>query len=338
MPQVTRGVAVTAVIGVIALFGVSQGLAGEDGATGPTGATGPQGIQGVAGLDATEECQNCHDDTALVSAKQRQLSFSAHGIGEVWEEEAGANNCVSCHAGTGFVAWTAAGGPTSATKADPNSTPIDCRTCHLVHTTYTDEDFKLRTTAPVKLQIDAAKIYDAGSSNLCANCHQSRTAAPKPGGGTNKFTSTHYGPHHGPQATMLMSLNGYGVTDDPSPHYTQTEGGCVTCHMADDAVAHAGGHTFNATLKGCTSCHEGLTTFDRHGVQTTVKGLLAQLEDLLTKQGVMHDGHPVTGKTFSENQVGAYWNWVYVTEDGSLGVHNSYYAEELLRKSIKDLS
>ncbi len=338
MPKVTRVGVIAVALGAIALVGLSQGLAGQDGAPGPTGATGVQGVQGVAGQDATVACQSCHDDTALVSAKQRQLSFSAHGIGEIWEEEADRDNCVSCHSGTGFMAWTAAGGPTSATKADPNNTPIDCRTCHEVHTTYTDADFKLRTSTPVKMLIDAAKVYDAGSSNLCANCHQSRAAAPKPGGGAKTFSSVHYGPHHGPQATMLMSLNGYGVTDDPSPHYTQAEGGCVTCHMADDAAAHAGGHTFNATLKGCASCHEGLTTFDRHGVQTTTKALLKQLEDLLTNQGVMKGGAPVTGKTFTENQVGAYWNWVYVTEDGSLGVHNSYYAEELLRKSIKDLS
>ena len=51
----------------------------------------------------------------------------------------------------------------------------------------------------------------------------------------------------------------------------------------------------------------------------------------------MHDGHPVVGD-FTATKVGAFFNWIYVTEDRSLGVHNSYYAKSLLEKSIADLS
>ena len=107
--------------------------------------------------------------------------------------------------------------------------------------------------------------------------------------------------------------------------------------MTGDPDVTSGGHTFAPTLKGCQSCHEGLTTFDRHDVQTEIQALLDELEELLEAAGVMHDGHPVVGD-FTEAKVGALFNYLFVLEDGSLGVHNSYYAKKLLEDSIADLS
>ncbi|MDV2990325.1 MAG: hypothetical protein P3T54_09315 [Dehalogenimonas sp.] len=348
MPKMTRGGVVATLLGALMLFGLSLvfvGCTGEQGLAGPAGPAGPQGPPGEPGEDPTVACIDCHNETGLITSKRLQYSYSVHGTSApesdtqtVYDYAGARDNCTACHSGTGFITWQEQGGSTSAVKAAVNNTRIDCRACHEIHTTYSEDDFKLRTIDAVPMLIDSTKIYDAGSSNLCANCHQSRTPAPVPGGGVVAIPNTHYGPHHGPQATMLLSIGGYGLVDDPNPHATQVEGGCVTCHMADDKATQAGGHTFNASLAGCQSCHEGLNTFDRHGVQTETKALLNQLESLLTQQGVMHDGEPVAGKTFTEDQVGAYFNWLYITEDGSLGVHNSYYVQELLKKSISDIS
>jgi len=347
MTKLTRGRVVAAILAALVLVALLAGLAGctgETGATGATGSQGPKGDQGDPGEDATVACQACHDEAGTVSAKQIQWAESGHGEGEAWEYAGGRNNCTSCHSGTGFVTWTAAGGPTSATVADPNNTPIDCRTCHNIHTTYTGADFALTTTAPVAMIIDATKTYDAGKSNLCANCHQARTAAPVFAAGAsaqnvNHIPSTHYGPHHGPQAPMLLGINGYGGDGEASPHYSQVEDGCVTCHMADDATHGEGGHTFVPTLEGCQSCHAGLDTFDRHDVQTETQELLDELKALLIQSGALNaDGSVNTTAEISDDTVGAYFNWIYVLEDGSLGVHNSFYAKELLEKSIADLS
>ena len=356
MTKLTRGRVVAAILAALVLLALAAVLAGCTGDTGPTGATGTQGAKGDKGdpgVDATVACQACHDEAGKVSIKQNQWALSGHGnsaienaaTGETVYEYAGArNNCTSCHSGGGFTIWQAAGGPTSATVAPADNTPIDCRTCHNIHTTYTGADFALTTTAPVAMIVDATKVYDAGNSNLCANCHQPRTAAPVFGAtasaqNVNHIPSTHYGPHHGPQATMLMGINGFGGPGEASPHYTQIEDGCVTCHMADDATIHEGGHTFNPTLEGCQSCHAELDTFDRHDVQTETQELLDQLKALLTQAGVFNaDGSVNTTTEISDDTVGAYFNYIYVLEDGSLGVHNSFYAKELLEKSIADLS
>ncbi len=48
------------------------------------------------------------------------------------------------------------------------------------------------------------------------------------------------------------------------------------------------------------------------------------------------DGSFITSKTaYTEAQLGAYANLMYVIEDKSLGVHNTVYTIELLMDSIK---
>ena len=369
MTLFTRG-RIIAILAALLLVGSMLGLAGcmgDEGAKGPTGDTGPKGETGDAGDNITLLCVACHEDEGIVATKIYQWELSAHGKGEVWEREGGANNCTACHSATGFMAWTAAGGATSDITADPDNTPIDCRGCHEIHTTYTPADFTLRASDPVTMMVPkvyllnpdldewttADAIYDAGKSNLCANCHQSRTASPIPNStgevGVMAISSSHYGPHHGPQATVMLGVNGYGVEGEESPHYTQIEDGCVTCHMHGDpnfpqvAVEGSdpevgGGHTFSPTLEACQECHEGLDTFDRHGVQTGVQQRIDELGELLIEHGVMtEEGDPIPG-TYTEQEVGAWFNYIYAVEDGSLGVHNPNYIEEILDKSIEDLS
>ncbi len=344
MSKLTKGRVAAFILAAVTLIAIIAlaGCTGEIGATGSTGSTGATGSQGDPGVDATVACQACHSEGTGLLAKQMQWSNSGHAAGETLSYAGGRNNCSSCHGSEGFTTWMAAGGSTSDTVAVENTTPINCRTCHEIHTTYTGADFALVTTAAVTMITDDTQTYDAGKSNLCANCHQARTAPPAVGVGTSEVTSTHYGPHHGPQANVLLGIGGYGDPGEASPHYTQAENGCVTCHMGDGAGVDDGGHTFAPTLAGCQSCHEGLDTFDRHDVQTEIQALFDELEELLEGIGILHldeegEYHGLTG-TFTEAQVAAYFNWKIVQEDGSMGVHNSYYLKQLLEDGIAGLS
>ena len=65
--------------------------------------------------------------------------------------------------------------------------------------------------------------------------------------------------------------------------------------------------------------------------------MLEELGGLLEAKGLLHDGHPVLG-TYPEAQAGALWNYIAVTEDGSLGVHNADYLEQLLQVGIDAFS
>jgi len=142
---------------------------------------------------------------------------------------------------------------------------------------------------------------------------------------------------------------------------------------SDPAFTLAGGHTwemsYNLVTNGvtntvaltyvCTQCHGNLTTFDFpvadyngdgiiEGVQTEVQHLLDKLSTLLPPSGYqanpsnyMADGLVKTSISTQTNwpvrYLNAAYNWQFVNNDGSLGVHNAAYAVGLLKASIGDL-
>jgi hypothetical protein len=226
--------------------------------------------------------------------------------------------------------------PDEVEEAPFNPTPQNCRTCHQIHTTFTEADFALTTTDPVTL-VASGETFDRGGGNLCATCHQPRrpvdgyigVAADLPAD-QGKITSTHWGPHHGPQSTVLLGIGAYGVPDSKSVHYTLVEDGCPVCHLANDD------HTLAASTAGCegSMCHDGLETLDRNGVQTEIKALFEELKELLEAAGPIHDGHPNPG-TYTAGQVGAAWNYMIVYEDNSLGIHNPSWTKAILEKGIE---
>ena len=189
---------------------------------------------------------------------------------------------------------------------------------------------------------------DLGKGNLCASCHQPRWSyeIPQVGGGDVEITSTRFGPHHGPQSTILTGLGGYGEFTGSSVHAGVLDG-CTTCHMADAYGKQAGGHTMkmgyeyhdelSPNLAGCESCHSDIEDFDRNGLQTEVEALIDELKALLVAEGLITEtGSGITG-TFTSEQAGALWNYKTVTEDRSLGVHNPSYTKFLLQTAIDAL-
>ncbi|MHC4329683.1 MAG: hypothetical protein ACYSWW_16340, partial [Planctomycetota bacterium] len=174
-------------------------------------------------------------------------------------------------------------------------------------------------------------IFDGGKGNLCANCHQPRRAIAAADPNDNiAVTSTHWGPHHGPQSAMLLGLGGAGeVVGKPSFHTKMVADTCVTCHIGPDMD-----HSFVANA-GCAECHG--EDFDNDSKQAEVEALIVQLHDLLEAKGLYHDGHPVVG-IYPAAQAEALWNYIFIAiEDASLGVHNPSYTRDLLNASIAAL-
>lgn len=299
----------------------------------------------TAGAEGSgEDCAVCHNDSdQIVFAKSLQWETSGHGEGTSYLRGT-SPGCAGCHAGSGFTAMIAAGvNPEGVQQGQTNPTPQNCRTCHEIHTTYTDEDWTLTTTAPVTLFV-SGQTYDGGKGNLCANCHQPRREMEAENGMVN-WNSTHYGPHHGPQSTMLLGIGGAGVTGKASAHYSMVEDTCVTCHVVNDV------HTMAPNVESCLSCHADAEDFNINGLQTEVDELIEELTVLLSEKHMLetsahepyHTGmpledlHPVVGE-YPEDQAAALWNYIYiVVEDGSRGVHNPSYTKALLEKSIEAL-
>lgn len=281
-------------------------------------------------------CAECHDTSDLITGKQTQWAMSAHGSGDAYVRGTSAS-CAGCHSGDAFVERLAAGlNPDEVAEGDPDPTRQDCRTCHMIHETYSFADFELRSEDPVTFYADPTVTFDGGEGNLCVNCHQPRRVIPDAVGGVISGISTHWGPHHGPQSAMLLGVGGGpGVTGAPHGHYGGPENSCVTCHLGENK-----NHTFEPEVETCQRCHSMATDFDYKGVQTEVDSLGTVLGDLLLTATPplinenSEDGHPIVSSA-PEDQAIALWNWLYVIhEDKSMGVHNPDYAKALLQDGI----
>lgn len=306
-------------------------------------------ITRVEQVSAPSNCFECHSDqnTFMVAAEQ-QWRTSTHASGANIDRNAtryGAQ-CQVCHTSEGFMA-VVAGNPVP--DIIPNPTTIHCFTCHAPHT---NNDFGVRGAQGRPLA--DGTTFNIGAGNLCTWCHQARSdVATNTGDGTK--ISEHYGPHHGPQADVLMGRNGYkfiGYTYfDETSHRVATADGCVDCHIKATSNNLVGGHTFKMreldpgsseedpgdmlNVGACTGCHGGLTNFDYNSVQTTVAALQDSLLTILFDAGLVDDHGHGTGVTTSADSSGAVWNFKLSQEDRSLGVHNSSWIIGLLESAIK---
>lgn len=306
---------------------------------------------GSLAADATQ-CFSCHSDQDLdLTAAEEQWKGSKHASGDNIDRNSynapyyGA--CEKCHTNEGFLTNTV-----GVDEEYTDFTAIGCFTCHEPHT---KGNLGVRVTDAVSLMDGTS--YDKGSSNICASCHQSRQDIREITGDVT--LSLRWGPHHSNHADMLAGSNAYeysGYDYDNSAHTNATIDGCVDCHMSASADYTLGGHSWGMydedkehyNLTGCNTenCHNnGLSDFaydvddldgdgdSEEGVQMEVKGLLDELEDILETAGLLENQHP-TDVTVSADSAGAVFNWLFVYEDRSLGVHNTEYAVDLLKSSI----
>jgi len=195
---------------------------------------------------------------------------------------------------------------------------------------------------------------------LCVNCHQPRRDFPVAENGVISDITSHWGPHHGPQSSMLLGAGG-SVEGSPSAHYQMVEDTCVGCHMGEGRS-----HTFEPDVATCQGCHADAENFDINGVQTEVQAMVDELGNLLVAEGVLSSleettpegidsatfeylveqgvvvaetpGHPTVTEA-PENVATALYNWLYVAhEDKSLGVHNPAYTKALLQAGLDALN
>jgi hypothetical protein len=269
-------------------------------------------ISGCAGIkddidantDAIAACKSCHSDGTdtgeQILGAQAQYAASGHykgprmfdpnvaNTGHIYvfhgsnAPYANRSSCAACHTHEGFVTSSAGG----TVEGDATPAPPGCFTCHKPHT---DGDFSLRTTTAVTLT-DTTTSFNLGTGNLCATCHLARDNAAQeidatdytikvgPGaspiaGVASDTVSSHWGPHHGPQADVLMGVSNWDsgtATIGVSKHATGNS--CVACHHYQTTGGLSGnlewgGHGFYLTsdvhgaekdlLKNCsaTGCH-----------------------------------------------------------------------------------
>ena len=324
----------------------------EIGPAGPAGPAGPQGPAGNDGQNGAENCVDCHGSNQLITAKMFQWENSVHATGGHYDRNA--TSCAICHTSQGFLEVAGTGATATAATID-NPLPQNCYTCHQIHNTYTDADWALSTESPVTFWV-GGETRDIGKGNLCINCHQARArtpALPDPNTtGTISLTSSHWGPHYGAQGTMFTGAGAYETVGSTpyanSAHTTMVGNACIGCHMAPVTGGRAaGGHTFRVesvdgdlNTNGCVQCHTDAGELETlvEATQLEIEDLLFELGEKLYAKGIFNASHGlVVPVDVSHDEAGAVWNFFFVEEDKSYGVHNAKYTRALLKNSIEAL-
>ncbi len=336
----------------IAVSCTKEGPQGPPGANGTNGVDGVDGQDGRDGVDGQVTCLVCHEGTNM-DARQAEFAMSVHRAGLIAVDYAGGRaSCARCHSHEGFVQYAVFG---EVLGNITNPTAWKCNTCHGLHKSFESTDYALRLSDPINPLYDESVTMDLkGNSNVCANCHQSRRGEPEltnPGEETFTITSTHWGPHHGAQANVVA---GQGFAEIPgsiaypavgSNYHLEHNGeanSCVGCHMYEYSAEHeGGGHTWIPNLQACIDCHgQEMENYDYGGKQTEVEELLHELRDKLVAAGVVEyveedDAYEPIPGTYPHAHARAFFNWVGLEEDRSLGAHNPKYVTALLKNSIE---
>ncbi len=315
------------------------------------------------------DCMQCHDEPPH-HAIGREWTSSPHDSGMIAIQamEGGHVNsapCAQCHNGAGFVDYAING---KLEQTAYSGIPLTCAGCHNPHDA--ENPFQLRKYSAPPLT-NGFQISGGGAGQLCMNCHRARTAVSA---AISAGYKAYFGPHEGPQTDMFWGQNGYTFGDSSLnglTTHTQLTDACVTCHMASDtldpnAAMTLGGHTWKMTgpdAKGdttdnttaCQTCHGPITNFNQipapydyagianggpiPGVQTEVKALLGKLATAIQSTAL---GDSLFNGTISKSgasqltsdQLGAYWDYLLVSKDGSYGVHNAKYTFALLTRAL----
>ena len=277
--------------------------------------------------------------------------------------------CVRCHDGQAFVNFTKGesfDNRISSGYSKLTRTEITCQTCHNPHST------ELRVAPAAGDTLSTGYNYSAvnfGKGKICVNCHKYRRAEFEyiP----NTVASSFRGPHYRGAGDVYLGMNGYtfGQSLPSSVGHRLVGDACVGCHMSPTpdtgsvARDHIGGHSWSMEYMGpdsveyhnvtkCVECHTGITSFDeivaavdydkdgsREPFMKEVDGLLDMIAMALPPFGSTEITRALIGNepdSLLLKQI--YWNYLYVSEDGSRGTHNPKYVIGLLQTSVNQVT
>lgn len=313
---------------------------------------------------AAETCGDCHNGTHHPTFDE--WSASPHNAPYVANHAATRASCAKCHNGGETSRFLDDPENFTSPSSDPaEAIALTCAGCHDPHGN--ENLASLRDAAVTDRALpNAVLVESAGAGRLCMACHNGRRTEEDVADMLENG-SGHFGPHHSVQGDMIAAVNAY---EDVNPAFDfrtslhiEVEDACVTCHThphegdPENGIATFTGHSFLPTVEACAPCHGEIEEFTDvlakqdfdgdmtiEGVQEEIVGLLAVLEQVIIDASPTQEGSDSLAADF-ESFIGdtlyttrtmreAAYNWTFVSFDGSMGVHNTTYAVQLLQQSV----
>jgi hypothetical protein len=280
------------------------------------------------------QCESCHGATDQIP-HPATTTVSYH-----------AELCGDCHTGMGRPVYDEWSSGAHSHIAPASAQNIACAKCHEAQTAAAyHRTGVIPTTLPSNLvwQVTCSACHgthwrplfdgqlylsEGHPDSTCKACH-------------NMDGATVGQVPHAPQQNMVRGVGagayeweGYNFVN--SCHQCMVPGVCALCHM--DSTTYAGqnaphtGHGVTPRIQTCLVCHTGPewvppdSSFDFKGVQTHTDSLLAVLAVALAQADT-------TTLTYQR----AKFDYDFVLNDGSRGIHNAIYADDLLVASIANL-
>jgi hypothetical protein len=308
---------------------------------------------------SAELCGQCHQGEHHPNFEQWSESPHAHvteHVAENFESGSSLNSCGQCHSGD-FFYRSILQGETVADDAlagltPEEMTPVACAICHDPHMRTGNasdpeegRDYQLRfpeVASPLaENTVDA--VTDSSRYNLCGQCHHSRGRT---------WDATSRGPHHSVQSNIYIGE--MPVPDGELPlvlgrvsvHSFTTEQ-CATCHMyrqdfmSEEAPAISG-HLFTVNLESCATagCHPSANQASaaKTTLQTEIQGRLDQIASRLGDPSTWEytsDGGPdAAGQALLSDEIKQVrFMYHYVSNDGSIGIHNPDYVRDIVEEA-----
>ncbi len=308
-----------------------------------------------------QACLSCHtDNNNLILRPKAQWENSAHfasselidAIVTINTKTRNVSACgPQCHTNEGYI----------KTFDSINVTPlgysaIGCNTCHQPHTgPYAQWDIDtLRALADFTV-LSNDSVFRMGKANMCVHCHQA--VNPPPTGTADVFLSADaFGPHSGTQADVLNGTGGvrFGtITNSGSNHRTAVtqKNGCLSCHFGTGQGYDYGQHTFrlqnedasfnyvaNCNVSGCHNAAP-ITDFYAAASIDSIRTMADSLRRVLTSLGYVKPDSVsfAADSTLTAREAKILYNYLLYQLDGSEGVHNPEYMEQILTQTVAQI-
>ncbi|HAF29217.1 MAG TPA: hypothetical protein DCG75_09240 [Bacteroidales bacterium] len=278
----------------------------------------------AAAVSTPVECGTCHSDHQTlegdVSAPIREIDGVVAMVNSILTFDHGKGNiCATCHqsrrTGAEYDKYTA-------------NTMVEVKLATASADAYTEYKAEL-DAGIINLGTNGSITYDNGVDSLFVEFDVTTDMV--------LVTSTHAGPHHGPQANTFAGITGYptaGVEFDRAGHTD-----CVSCHLNDTTAASGFGHSFEPDVAQCDACHG--TAVDLEGIQADFQARIDPAVEELIALHILGDGgtatsnytvadvHPMI-QMMTRAQYQAFYNIMCILEDKSLGIHNVDYTDQML--------